>query len=153
MRERFWERPLSQLDAEEWEALCDGCGLCCLVKLEDEDSGDVAYTSVACRYMEPHECSCTVYPERHRKVPDCVKVTRELAAEASWLPPTCAYRLRAREQPLPAWHPLLSGRAASVHEAGVGVSGWTLSEAGVDEDDLEEHIIHWIDGNTTPSSE
>lgn len=145
MRERFWELPLEQLDAAEWEALCDGCGLCCLIKLEDEDSGDVAYTSVACRHMDPDQCRCTVYPERHRRVPDCVRVTPELATSAGWLPPTCAYRLRARGEPLQAWHPLLSGRAESVHEAGIGVSGWTVSEAGVDEDDLEEHIIHWMD--------
>lgn len=145
MRERFWELPLEQLDAQEWEALCDGCGLCCLIKLEDEDNGDIAYTDVACRYMDPEKCRCTVYPQRHQRVPDCVEVTLELARTASWLPATCAYRLRAHGEPLQPWHPLLSGRAETVHEAGIGVSGWTVSEAGVDEDDLEEHIIHWMD--------
>lgn len=144
MRERFWELPLEQLDDREWEALCDGCGRCCLMKLEDEDTGAIAYTGVVCRYMDQDDCHCTVYAERHRRVPDCIKVTPEVAA-LRWLPPTCAYRLRARGEPLANWHPLISGRAESVHEAGVGVAGRVISEAAVDEDDLEEHIIHWIE--------
>lgn len=145
MREHFWELPLEQLDRQEWEALCDGCGRCCLVKLEDEDSGDIAYTDLACRYLDSDACRCTVYEDRQRHVPDCLKVTPDLAHRFHWLPSTCAYRLRAQGEPLKSWHPLLSGRIESVHEAGIGVAGWVVSEAGVDENDLEEHIIHWID--------
>ncbi|HEX5678075.1 MAG TPA: YcgN family cysteine cluster protein [Alcanivorax sp.] len=144
MRERFWELPLEQLDAREWEALCDGCGRCCLVKLEDEDSGEVAFTDVACGYLDTEQCRCGVYPERHRYVPDCVEVTAEVARHFDWLPATCAYRLRARGRSLQAWHPLLSGRPESVREAGVSVAGRVVSETTVDEADLEAHIVHWV---------
>jgi len=144
VRERFWELPLEQLDAREWEALCDGCGRCCLVKLEDEDSGEVAFTDVACGYLDTERCRCRVYPERHHYVPDCVEVTPEVARHFDWLPDTCAYRLRARGRPLKAWHPLRSGRPESVREAGVSVAGRVVSETTVDEADLEERIIHWV---------
>jgi uncharacterized cysteine cluster protein YcgN (CxxCxxCC family) len=144
MRERFWELPLEQLDEREWEALCDGCGRCCLVKLEDEDSGEIAFTNVACAYLDSVRCRCTVYAERQRHVPDCVQVTIAMARDLDWLPGTCAYRLRARGQALRAWHPLISGRADSVHRAGIGVAGRVIAETGVAEADLEEHIVHWI---------
>lgn len=144
MRERFWELPLEQLDEREWEALCDGCGRCCLVKLEDEDSGEIAFTNVACAHLDSERCRCTVYAERHRYVPDCVQVTITMARELDWLPGTCAYRLRARGQALRPWHPLMSGRADSVHRAGIGVAGRVVPETGVAEADLEEHIVHWI---------
>ncbi|MCG8394662.1 MAG: YcgN family cysteine cluster protein [Pseudomonadales bacterium] len=144
-RTRFWERPLGELNAAEWEALCDGCGRCCLVKLEDEDSGELAFTNLACRYLDANKCRCRVYDNRFRKVPDCIQVTESIAAETDWLPTTCAYRLRARGQPLPAWHPLISGDPGSVHRAGIGVAGRVVSEQLVPEDDWEEHIIHWVD--------
>lgn len=144
MRERFWELPLEELDAEEWEALCDGCGRCCLVKLQDEDSGEVAFTNVACAYLDDQACRCTVYAERHRHVPDCLSVTPDLAAHFDWLPVTCACRRRAHGQALNAWHPLISGRPDSVREAGISVAGRVVSERGVAEDDLEEHIVHWV---------
>nr|WP_239549690.1 YcgN family cysteine cluster protein [Alloalcanivorax marinus] len=136
--------PLEELDAEEWEALCDGCGRCCLVKLQDEDSGEVAFTNVACAYLDDQACRCTVYAERHRHVPDCLSVTPDLAAHFDWLPVTCAYRRRAHGQALNAWHPLISGRPDSVREAGISVAGRVVSERGVAEDDLEEHIVHWV---------
>lgn len=144
MRERFWERPLEELDQAEWEALCDGCGRCCLVKLQDEDSGEVAFTDVACAYLDDAGCRCTVYPQRQHYVPDCMPVTIEVALYSGWLPVTCAYRRRANGQPLASWHPLISGRADSVREAGISVSGRVVSERGVAEEDLEEHIVHWV---------
>lgn len=144
MRERFWELPLEQLNEQEWEALCDGCGRCCLVKLEDEDSGEVVFTDVACAYLDSERCRCTVYPQRHAHVPDCVQVTLPMARDLNWLPGTCAYRLRAHGQALKAWHPLISGAPASVQQAGIGVAGRVVSETTVDEADLEEHIVHWI---------
>ncbi len=144
MRERFWELPLAELDAEEWEALCDGCGRCCLVKLQDEDSGEVAFTNVACAYLDDQACRCTVYADRQRHVPDCLRVTPDLAEYFDWLPVTCAYRRRAHGQALNAWHPLISGRPESVREAGISVAGRVVSERGVAEDDLEEHIVHWV---------
>tara|TARA_R110001606_G_scaffold74778_7_gene173284 strand:- start:2182 stop:2619 length:438 start_codon:yes stop_codon:yes gene_type:complete len=144
VRERFWELPLEQLDEQEWEALCDGCGRCCLVKLEDEDSGEIVFTDVACACLDTQACRCTVYAERHRHVPDCVQVTLSMARDTDWLPGTCAYRLRARGQALKPWHPLRSGRAASVREAGISVAGRVVAESAVDEADLQERIIHWI---------
>ena len=144
MRERFWELPLEQLDGTEWEALCDGCGRCCLVKLEDEDSGELVFTNAACRFLDQKRCQCQVYGDRHETVPECLQVTLALARDSRWLPSTCAYRLRAQGQPLPSWHPLISGRADSVRKAGISVTGKVVCETSVDEDDWEEHIIHWV---------
>ncbi|MDX1804938.1 MAG: YcgN family cysteine cluster protein [Alcanivorax sp.] len=144
MRERFWEQPLEQLDQQEWEALCDGCGRCCLVKLEDEFSGELFFTDVVCRFLDHKRCQCTVYGDRHDKVPECLQITAQMARDSRWLPRTCAYRLRAQGQPLPGWHPLISGRPDSARKAGISVTGKVVSEASVDEDDWEEHIIHWV---------
>lgn len=144
-RERFWERfPLEQLSREEWEALCDGCGRCCLLKLEDEDTGEYWFTRMACRYLDHDGCHCTVYEERTRRVPDCVDVTPDIARQFSWLPSTCAYRRLALGLGLPRWHPLLTGDPASVHRAGISVRGRVVAETEVDEDDYEEQIIHWV---------
>ncbi len=144
LRAQFWTLPLGELNAREWEALCDGCGRCCLVKLEDEDSGELAFTNLACRFLDNKKCQCRVYQERFQRVPDCIQVTETIARDTDWLPPTCAYRLRAHGQPLPAWHPLLSGNAGSVKQAGISVAGRVVSEQLVPEDDWEEHIVHWI---------
>lgn len=145
MRERFWERfPLSELDDQEWEALCDGCARCCLLKLQDEDSGDVYYTDLACRYLDDEQCRCTVYSERTRRVPDCVRVTEDVVRHFHWLPSTCAYRRLAQGRGLPDWHPLISGDPESVHRAGVSVRGRTLPETVASEEDYEEHIVHWV---------
>ena len=100
LRARFWELPLGELSKAEWEALCDGCGRCCLVKLQDEDSGELAFTNLACRYLDSHKCQCRVYDSRFRKVPDCIQVTEAVARNTDWLPSSCAYRLRAHGQPL-----------------------------------------------------
>jgi uncharacterized cysteine cluster protein YcgN (CxxCxxCC family) len=143
MRTEFWHRvPLSELTRDEWEALCDGCGKCCLNKLEDEDTGEVALTRVACRLLDGESCRCSQYPIRHQFVPECIVLTPEtLVTNMYWLPQTCAYRLRAEGRPLYDWHPLVSGDRGSVHLAGVSVQGITIPEFEVDEDDWEELII------------
>jgi len=142
MRERFWELPLDSLSAEEWEALCDGCGKCCLNKIEYEDDGSLAYTRIACRLLDGHSCRCSSYENRHDYVPDCVVLSPEkLGSIAWWLPATCAYRLRAEGKPLYDWHYLISGDRESVHRAGASVRGWTVSELEVSEDDWEDHVI------------
>ncbi|AXC51344.1 YcgN family cysteine cluster protein [Paracoccus suum] len=142
MRERFWELPLADLTRPEWEALCDGCGKCCLNKIEYEDTGEVAFTRVACRLLDGHTCACSSYPNRHDYVPDCVVLTSEKLAEIDWwLPSTCAYRLRAKGKPLYDWHHLICGDRQAVHRAGASVQGWTVSELTVTEDDWDEYII------------
>ena len=142
MRDRFWERPLADLAPDEWEALCDGCGKCCLNKIEYEDTNELAFTRVACKLLDGEECRCSSYPNRHDYVPDCVVLTpRKLAEIAWWLPATCAYRLRHEGRPLYDWHHLISGDPESVHQAGASVRGWTVSEVSVDEEDWEDYII------------
>ena len=142
MRDRFWEMPLDRLTPTEWEALCDGCGKCCLNKIEYEDSDELAFTRVACKLLDGDACRCMSYPDRHRYVPECVVLTpKKLREIAWWLPATCAYRLRAEGKPLYEWHYLISGDPESVHRAGVSVCGWTISEAELSEEDWEDHII------------
>ncbi|MCB1363393.1 MAG: YcgN family cysteine cluster protein [Rhodobacteraceae bacterium] len=140
---RFWERKaLSRLTRREWEALCDGCGKCCLNKLEFEDTGEVALTRVACRLLDDESCRCTHYEDRHRYVPDCIVLTpANLAEHLNWIPATCAYRLLHEGRPLYDWHPLISGSPETVHRAGVSVRGLTVSEFETPEDDWEDHII------------
>ena len=139
MSDRFWEKPLAQLSRAEWEALCDGCGKCCLHKIEDSDTGRIYGTNVACKLLDRHSCRCSNYRERKAFVPDCVRLTAGQVDKLSWLPSTCAYRLRSEGKPLPDWHHLISGSPETVHEAGISVRGWTVSEneAG----DLEHHMI------------
>lgn len=140
---RFWERkPLSRMNAREWEALCDGCGKCCLNKLEDEDTGVVALTRIACRLLDDATCRCAHYENRHQFVPDCIVLKPDtLGSHIYWLPDTCAYKLLWQGNPLPDWHPLISGRAETVHAAGVSVRGITLSEFDVPEEEWEDHVI------------
>ena len=143
LRPQFWETvPLSQMTAEEWEALCDGCGKCCLNKLEDADTGRVAFTRIACRLLDGDSCRCRDYPNRKAEVPECVVLTPGTLKDiAYWMPATCAYRRLHEGRPLPDWHPLITGDPDSVHEAGASVRGWTMPEWEVDEDDWEDHII------------
>lgn len=142
LRPGFWTIALERLTPAEWEALCDGCGKCCLNKLEDADTGEVFFTKVACRLLDGETCRCANYPNRKSIVPECVVLTRRNIADiAYWMPESCAYRLRHDGKPLPDWHPLVSGDPESVHRAGQSVQGWTISELSVDEDDWEDHII------------
>jgi hypothetical protein len=137
---RFWEDvPLDKLDRAQWEALCDGCGNCCVHKLEDEETGELFPTNVACKLLDRHSGLCSDYRHRRAFVPECVRLTPKLAATLDWLPETCAYKLRAENKSLPDWHPLNSGDPESVHKAGISVRGWTVSE--VDAGELEDHIL------------
>jgi len=142
LRPEFWKRPLGTLTQPEWEALCDGCGKCCLNKLEDAETGEVFFTRVACRLLDDQSCRCGQYENRKTFVPECVVLTpKTLKDIAYWMPSTCAYRLLAEGKPLPDWHPLLTGDPESVHAAGMSVRGWTVPEFEVSEDDWEDHII------------
>ncbi len=142
MRDRFWELPLDALTRPEWEALCDGCGKCCLNKLEDEDTGEVALTNVACRLLDGSTCRCSKYETRHAYVPECIVLDPDKIRETMyWLPATCAYRLRAEARPLEPWHPLISGDPETVHRSGISMRGRTVPEYEVDDDDWEDHII------------
>jgi uncharacterized protein len=141
LRERFWELPLGALTRAEWEALCDGCGRCCLHKIEDADTGEIIDTNVACRLLDTGTARCTDYRNRKAFVPDCLRLTPAIVATVSWLPQTCAYRLRQEEKPLHDWHPLISGDPDTVRRAGVSVVGRVVSE--VDAGPLEHHIVEW----------
>lgn len=142
MRPRFWELPLTDLSTAEWEALCDGCGKCCLNKLEDDETGEVAFTCVGCTLLDGETCRCVSYDNRHDYVPECVVLTPARIAEVSyWLPASCAYRLRAEGRPLPGWHHLICGDAEAVHRAGISLRGRIVSEAAIGEDEWENHII------------
>jgi uncharacterized cysteine cluster protein YcgN (CxxCxxCC family) len=140
MSERFWEDvPLDQLDRAQWEALCDGCGKCCIHKLEDEDTGELHPTNVACRLLDRRSGRCSDYKHRHAHVPECIRLTPSKLRTMDWLPESCAYVLRAEGKPLPAWHYLVCGDREAIHGAGASVRGWTISED--DAGDLEYHIL------------
>ncbi len=140
--QKFWEEPVESLSRAQWEALCDGCGKCCLHKVEDEDTGQVYPTNVACKLLDLKTARCSDYRNRRIYVPDCLRLTPRLASELTWLPESCAYRLRAAGKPLPGWHYLISGDREAVHRAGASVAGKAISEtiAGP----LENHI-QWDD--------
>jgi uncharacterized cysteine cluster protein YcgN (CxxCxxCC family) len=142
--EPFWRRlTLAEMSQRQWESLCDGCGRCCLNKIEYEDTGKIAWTDVACRLLDGESCRCRDYAHRHERVPDCLPLTAENVPTLNWLPPTCAYRLVAEGRDLYWWHPLVSGDPDTVHSAGVSVRDRTVSELDVPEDDLEEHVVAW----------
>ena len=144
--EPFWRRkPLEEMTSAEWESLCDGCARCCLNKLEEEDTGVIHFTSVACTLLDGETCRCRDYDNRQAEVPDCVRLTPEDARGLPWLPPTCAYRLVAEGHDLYWWHPLVSGSAETVHQAGISVRGritaWEHDLAELQ--DLEDHLADW----------
>jgi uncharacterized cysteine cluster protein YcgN (CxxCxxCC family) len=142
--DRFWETtPLSEMTQAQWEALCDGCAKCCLEKLEDVDTRRIVYTNVACRLLDRGTCRCTDYTNRSKVVPTCVTLTLAVLGDPYWLPATCAYRLLAEGQPLPDWHPLLTGDPSSVAKAGQGVGGWVISEEAAGP--LVHHLIDWVE--------
>jgi len=142
----FWKRkPLSQMTDSEWESLCDGCGRCCLVKLEDaDDSTRTFFTDVACRLFDAKTCRCRDYRNRTAQVKDCVRLTPRNVKRLVWLPPTCAYRRLAEGHDLYWWHPLVSNDPETVHAAGISVSGRVgASEDDVSDTELEDHIVAW----------
>jgi uncharacterized cysteine cluster protein YcgN (CxxCxxCC family) len=136
---RFWDKPIETLTRAQWEALCDGCGRCCLHKLEDEDTGQILPTNVACRLLDLKTARCADYRHRKAMVPDCLRLTPRLAAAVQWLPVTCAYKLRADGEPLPAWHYLECGDREAVVRAGISVIGRAVSE--VVAGPLEDHLL------------
>lgn len=139
----FWQtKTLQEMTPDEWESVCDRCGKCCLVKLEDEDSGDIALTSVACQQIDLKTCLCTNYAKRCSLVPDCIDLRQHDFTEYQWLPSTCAYRLLSNGQPLPDWHPLISGTPQSVHSAGMSIRAYAIRESVAL--DPEDHIIEWL---------
>ena len=136
----FWEtKSLAEMTTAEWESVCDHCGKCCLFKLEDEDTGEIAYTSVVCELYDLDSCRCTQYSNRCTLVPECIDLKQHNFFEYNWLPKTCAYRLLADGKPLASWHPLLSGSQFSVEDAGVAIKSYAIKESQVD--DLQDHII------------
>jgi uncharacterized cysteine cluster protein YcgN (CxxCxxCC family) len=143
LQAHFWEdKPLTALNQAEWEALCDGCGKCCLYKLEDADTGEVYYTNVHCRLLDPQTGRCSDYSHRAERVSDCVAITPKVLENPYWLPNTCAYRRLAEGRGLPAWHPLISGDPDSVRQAGHSVCGRIISED--DADELQNHLVTWV---------
>jgi uncharacterized cysteine cluster protein YcgN (CxxCxxCC family) len=142
----FWrKKKLSEMNSNEWESLCDGCAKCCLLKLEDDDTNKVYYTDVACRLLDSEECRCTDYTHRKKRVPGCVRLLSDNIRVLKWMPGTCAYRLIAEGKDLPRWHPLVSGSVRTVRDAGISVRGKVIPERSVPDDDLEDHIITWVD--------
>lgn len=138
----FWKHKLlAEMSLEEWEALCDGCGICCLFKIEDEDSGEVRLTNVACRFLDIETCTCQLYDQRKRAMPTCIKLTPSKVENLKWLPETCTYRLILKGKPLPDWHPLVSSDPNSIHRAGMSVMGKVIGESSANMNNLEEHVI------------
>jgi hypothetical protein len=142
----FWqEKTFVEMDQGEWESLCDGCARCCMIKLQDDETEEVFYTSIVCDLLDQDVCQCTRYPERHALVENCVQLSPAKVAEFSWLPTTCAYRTLAEGRDLQWWHPLVSGSPDTVHEAEISVRGKVVAESQVHEDDQQDMIIHWVE--------
>ncbi|HEY2136186.1 MAG TPA: YcgN family cysteine cluster protein [Xanthobacteraceae bacterium] len=145
MTKPFWKtKPLAAMSATEWESLCDGCGRCCLNKLEEEITRKLFFTDVGCRLLDGETCRCRDYANRQDVVEDCLKITPKDLAEIDWLPPSCGYRLIAEGKDLYWWHPLVSGDPDTVHAAGVSVRGrMSGTENEIPDEELEDHIVRW----------
>ena len=142
----FWEeKTLEEMSPEEWEALCDGCGKCCLFKIEDVDTGDIFFTNVVCRLLDLGTCRCMDYPHRAVLVTDCLQLTPAMVHEINWMPESCAYRRLAEGRGLAWWHPLLSSDPNTIHKMGRSVCGKVVSENDVDMHDLEDMVVDWFD--------
>ena len=140
----FWKStPLTEMTKEQWESLCDGCGKCCCIRLEDEDNGAIYITDVVCKLFDSQSCQCTDYKNRSIKVPDCVTLTPDNVEKLNWMPQTCAYRLIANGEDLPPWHHLVSGSKETIHDAGMSVQNAVISELAVDEEDHPHRIVIW----------
>lgn len=145
LRPQFWKHySLAEMNQAEWEALCDGCGLCCLVKLEDDETNEVAYTKVACKLLDCKTARCSDYPNRLQHVPDCIQLTPEKLQSIHWLPSSCAYRRLNEGKHLPTWHYLNTGSRNSVIEARKSAAGRCISELDIDEDEIEDYIVRWV---------
>ena len=149
----FWERKsLAEMTRAEWESLCDGCGRCCVLKLEDATNGEVRPTAIACRLLDLQTCRCRHYRQRHALVPECLPLTAETLSRYRWLPTSCAYRRVHEGRGLAWWHPLVSGDPATVRRAGVSVRGRVVSEDAVHPNEpLEAHVIRWVDAAERPA--
>jgi uncharacterized cysteine cluster protein YcgN (CxxCxxCC family) len=144
----FWKtKSLAEMTAEEWESLCDGCGLCCVIRFEDEVSGEIIPTRVHCKLFDSGACGCSNYAERKVHVPDCIKLTPHNIEALEWMPKSCAYRRLHEGKDLPRWHPLVTGDPESVHAAGVSVRGKTISEAALEdpEDAIDFEAPEWLE--------
>ena len=140
----FWRlKTLAEMTSAEWESLCDGCGLCCVIRLEDDETGEVTPTRVSCRLLDTHTCRCTDYARRHRTVPDCIKLTPGNIRDLPWMPRSCAYRRLYEGKDLPSWHPLVTGDPESVHRAGVSVRGQTINEMSLEDPDDALDFAAW----------
>ncbi|MEM6626943.1 MAG: YcgN family cysteine cluster protein [Pseudomonadota bacterium] len=140
----YWKTiPLERMDDAQWEDLCDGCGKCCLLKLEDEDTGDIAYTRLHCRLLDAETCRCSDYDNRKQHVPECVKLSPQNVSALKWMPKSCAYRVIADGGDLPEWHHLISGDRQAVHRVGASIMGRTVCEDTVLEDDQIDWIVDW----------
>ena len=145
LRTEFWKTyPLDELNSAEWEALCDGCGLCCLIKLEDEDSNEVAYTKVACKLLDCQTARGSDYKQRFKFVPDCIQLTPEKLATIHWLPPSCAYRRLKEGKNLPTWHYLNTGSHDSIIKARKSAAGRCISENKINEEEIEDYVVRWV---------
>lgn len=145
----FWRRKrLDQMTPSEWESLCDGCGKCCLYRLEDQDTGELEQTNVACKLLNCATGQCSNYPKRKKIVPDCIQLTPAKVQKMNWLPATCGYRLVAQGKDLYWWHPLKSGSSQTVHQAGISAAGRVISEKVAGE--LEDHVVYWLDDKGPP---
>jgi len=140
----FWKtKSLEEMNTQEWESLCDGCGKCCLNKLEDWDTGEIYWTNIGCELLDCTTCRCKDYENRFEKVPDCIQLTPEMVRSIRWLPPTCAYRLVRDGKELFDWHPLISGDSNSVHEAEISIKGRAVEDDGIQTEDYENHLVEW----------